>query len=292
MNRWEKRKNLNSFPCLQSLRIKKKWYHHTTNNITILANHYGSNILLCIEFPYDEKNLKQYPFEIVDNQENIYFCKNLDTNVKIFFPASESDISANKPQRFVCYTETPELYSYIHSHFIASLPEKHTRWILDILNGVSKENSKIIFENSNFCLLPDAKWDTKNVTDLHYLAIIKNTNIQCLRDLRANHIPLLEEIIEYGYDSIFRMHSIPQTSIKIFLHYHPSVYHLHIHFVYVDCCDMTTCLFGRSIMLRDIITNLKEDNEYYSKAILNVMLGTESNLFRFLLSNQKIDFCS
>lgn len=54
--------------------------------------------------------------------------------------------------------------------------------VRNILTGVS-EQSKVLFQDSSFVLLPDMKWDLKTVQALYLIAIAKDENIRCLRDL-------------------------------------------------------------------------------------------------------------
>lgn len=63
-----------------------------------------------------------------------------------------------------------------------------------------------MFEDSNpeigFILLPDLKWDTKQIEDLYLIAIVHQTGIKSLRDLNSCHLPLLKNIKEKGIVSI------------------------------------------------------------------------------------------
>jgi m7GpppX diphosphatase len=52
-------------------------------------------------------------------------------------------------------------------------------------------------------LLPDLKWDRKQVEDLYLLAIVRQTGIKSLRDLKSCHVPLLKNIRDKGIVSEF-----------------------------------------------------------------------------------------
>jgi len=52
-------------------------------------------------------------------------------------------------------------------------------------------------ENNGFLLLPDLKWSGK-INELYLLAIVKKRNIKSLRDLTAEHLPLLKNILNKG----------------------------------------------------------------------------------------------
>jgi len=45
--------------------------------------------------------------------------------------------------------------------------------------------------------MPDLKWSGK-INELYLLAIVKKRNIKSLRDLTAEHLPLLKNILNKG----------------------------------------------------------------------------------------------
>lgn len=75
------------------------------------------------------------------------------------------------------------------------------QWVYNILNK-DEEADKIIFEdtcpNSGFILLPDMKWDGKDMNALYLQAIVHRRNIRSIRDLDQRHLPLLKNILEKG----------------------------------------------------------------------------------------------
>ena len=64
------------------------------------------------------------------------------------------------------------------------------------------ESERIIFEDNDaetgFILLPDMKWNAKQVEDLYVIAIAHPHNIKSLRDLSPAHLPLLNNILTKG----------------------------------------------------------------------------------------------
>ena len=75
------------------------------------------------------------------------------------------------------------------------------QWVYNILNHKS-ETERIIFEDSDpetgFVLLPDIKWDGKQVESLYVCAIVQNRNIKSIRDLNEKHLPLLKNLLTKG----------------------------------------------------------------------------------------------
>ena len=64
------------------------------------------------------------------------------------------------------------------------------------------ETERIVFEDADpetgFLMLPDMKWDGKQVEDLYLVAIVNRHGIRSLRDLNSTHLPLLNNIRDKG----------------------------------------------------------------------------------------------
>ena len=75
------------------------------------------------------------------------------------------------------------------------------QWVYNILEKQS-EVERIIFEDpdmeTGFVLVPDMKWDGKQLEDLHVVALVQNRSLHSIRNLTAAHIPLLENIQQKG----------------------------------------------------------------------------------------------
>jgi len=51
---------------------------------------------------------------------------------------------------------------------------------------------------TGFMLVPDMKWDGKQLEDLYVVALVHDRSLHSIRDLTAEHIPLLENIQKKG----------------------------------------------------------------------------------------------
>ena len=73
-----------------------------------------------------------------------------------------------------------------------------------------KEADRIVFEDpdpvSGFILLPDLKWDCRTTSNLYLTGIVVRRDIKSLRDLRAEHLPLLRNLLLKG--SVIGFHLI------------------------------------------------------------------------------------
>lgn len=82
------------------------------------------------------------------------------------------------------------------------------QWVTNILEHKS-ETDRVVFEDPSpeigFILLPDLKWDGKQIEDLYLVAIVHQRGIRSLRDLNSCHLPLLKNIKGKGIVSVFML---------------------------------------------------------------------------------------
>ena len=64
------------------------------------------------------------------------------------------------------------------------------------------EVERVVFEDNDpetgFVLLPDLKWDQKQIENLYLVAIGRRRGIKSLRDLDRSQLPLLRNILLTG----------------------------------------------------------------------------------------------
>lgn len=97
------------------------------------------------------------------------------------------------------------------------------------------EQDKIVYEDKDektgFVIVNDLKWDGQpNTLKLIALPFQK---IRSIRELNAFHLPLLKNIREAGTAAIAKKFNISASQLRIYLHYQPSYYYLHVHFAYL-----------------------------------------------------------
>lgn len=75
------------------------------------------------------------------------------------------------------------------------------QWVYNILEKKA-EAERVVFEDpdpvTGFVLLPDLKWDQKQLENLYLVAICHADGIKSLRDLNKSHLPLLKNILLKG----------------------------------------------------------------------------------------------
>ena len=92
----------------------------------------------------------------------------------------------------------------------------------------------------------------------------------------GNLIPCLFAVFQ---EAIHEKYGVPGDQLRIYLHYQPSYYHLHVHFTQLSYTAPKSCV-GEAHLLADVISNIETiDPEYYQKCSLSFTV-TESSLLR------------
>jgi len=141
------------------------------------------------------------------------------------------------------------------------------RWIYNIIDGLA-EQENIMYRDDFSISMPTYTWDAKNVERLHILCIPMDKQLRTIRELTKEHIPLLEHMKKTTLEKIEQVYGLKEGSLKIYFHYEPSTYHLHIHFVNIKYKDAGSSV-EYSHDLDSVIFNLSLDSDYYRKIKLN-----------------------
>ncbi|KAH6923312.1 hypothetical protein HPB50_027125 [Hyalomma asiaticum] len=187
----------------------------------------------------------------------------------IICPATQKHVDKYlfKPQHMI--TETPKLYKEVTEPYIAS-QQLSLQWVYNILEH-KKESERILFEDpdpeTGFILLPDMKWDTKQLENLYVLAICHKHGIRSIRDLTPDHLPLLRNINEKVSVALALQFGVPSHRLRGYLHYQPSYYHLHVHFSVLGF-EAPGTQVERAHLLTTVISNLEMCPDYYRQATL------------------------
>lgn len=196
------------------------------------------------------------------------------------FPATEKHIQKYSEQDVFVVKETPELYEKITVPYISS-GQFSLDWLYNVLDH-KKEQDRIIIEDldpvTGFMLLPDLKWDGINPATLYCTALILDRSIKSIRELREQHLPLLENIRTKSLKAIEEKYGVAPSQIRAYFHYQPSYYHLHIHFNYLKY-DAPGIFCDKAHLLDTVIDNIKLMPNYYEKATLNFVARATDKLY-------------
>nr|XP_055063821.1 m7GpppX diphosphatase [Misgurnus anguillicaudatus] len=194
-------------------------------------------------------------------------------------PATEKHVKKYLHQESFLVEESGEDYRNITLPYISN-QSFSVQWVYNILEKKA-EADRIIYEDpdpdTGFVLLPDFKWDQKQLENLYLIAIVHRRDIKSLRDLTSEHLSLLRNIRSKGEDTIQKRYGVPVSKLRVYLHYQPSYYHLHIHFTSLDY-EAPGCGVERAHLLSDVIQNLQADSGYYHDRIMTFPLRADDGL--------------
>ncbi|XP_037034086.1 m7GpppX diphosphatase isoform X2 [Bradysia coprophila] len=209
-------------------------------------------------------------------------CPDVNTiKTTIIYPATDKHIEKYSSQEIRLLLETAELYRTVTLPYLIS-HQFSLDWVFNILDH-KKESERIAFEDpcpdTGFILLPDLKWDGKTSETLYLLALIHQRNVKSLRDLTGDHLPLLRNIRDKGCEAIEQKYGVKRSELRIYLHYQPSFYHLHVHFTYLKH-EAPGIFCEKSHLLDTVINNIELMPDYYQRATLSFAVKITDNLYQ------------
>jgi m7GpppX diphosphatase len=204
-------------------------------------------------------------------------------SVRTIYPCQERHILKNSHHPRYMVRESKEHYESIHLPKIESMDPKRIQWVYNILEKKA-EVERILYEDldldAGFMLLPDFKWNLHSIRDLYCLVLCMRRDIRTLRDLRAEHLPLLRNIRDSTAKFIAERFDVQSNQLRMYVHYAPSYYHFHVHVTHVEY-DSASAVSGRAHLLDDIIEHIELDSEYYSKISLPLILFDGEELRKY-----------
>lgn len=163
-------------------------------------------------------------------------------------------------------------------------------WVYNILEH-KQEKDRIVFEDKDletgFILLPDLKWDGRNVENLYLLGIVHKHDLKSLRDLNGSHLDLLRNLRQSAKDAISKRYALNPNQLRMYFHYQPSFYHLHVHINPVRN-DAPGIWCEKSHMLDTVINNLELLPDYYQRATLPFVLYEGNKLLELYEQEQPV----
>ncbi|KAG0017333.1 hypothetical protein BGZ82_000797 [Podila clonocystis] len=193
--------------------------------------------------------------------------------MSVIFPATETHILKYSRQDRKMITETAQIYHDAVLPWIESQPISRIQWVYNILDGL-KETENILFRHGD--------------PDTGFIVLPDRADIRSLRDLKTQHLPLLKTI----RDKILalvpeKFPGVDEDEVRMFVHYHPSYYHFHVHVTHVSAMVPGSTV-GQSHLLDTIIDNIENiDPEYYAKASIRYALGVNHPVYG-LVTGKKI----
>ncbi|KAK1123795.1 hypothetical protein K0M31_008486 [Melipona bicolor] len=281
--------------CLSAFSVKKVLqYNCMRKQIYIegaFKGHEGPAVVLLEKqnFPDDQETLKElfdsgtilhklYNNDIYGNYECFPLKKYNGINATIIHPATAKHIEKFRRKKLYIVDETYELYQKITLPYIES-NSFSLEWVHNILEHKA-EQDKVVYENNDkktgFILVNDLKWDGQpNTLKLIALPFQK---IRCIRELNESHLSLLKNIKEAGTAVIARKFNVLASQLRIYLHYQPSYYYLHVHFAYL-MFETPGIYVEKAHLLSTVIRNIELMSDYYTKAVLSYVVAEGDGLY-------------
>ena len=197
---------------------------------------------------------------------------------ELIYPASEKLITKYTKQEKKVVRETAEVYrDIVKPNFLDPMNMDHCNWIYSILSG-EKEQENIIFQNEYFILEKDYKFNEGDIRTMYCLMMPIQRDLKTVRDLRADHLPMLKSVRDESLKAIEEKWSLDPSKVRAYFHYLPTYYHLHVHFTHVDVkCDRAI------VTLDEAISNIELMGDYYEKCSLTYQIGANMELTKILI---------
>ncbi|MCJ1311839.1 hypothetical protein MMC25_005512 [Agyrium rufum] len=215
-----------------------------------------------------------------------------DVKINLIYPCTETHIKKYSPQQFRMVTETPEIYNQlVRPYMRRKRDEGRLNWVFNIIENraeqddiVYRESAKLGQDLLGFLIIPDMNWDRKTISSLRLLCLVERRDIWSLRDFKKEHVPWLKLMRGKILAAVSRMYpDVEQDMIKLYLHYQPTYYHLHIHITHVQLEANATQVVGKAFGLENLIAQLEgmPDDPSLSLASTNITysVGEASELW-------------
>jgi m7GpppX diphosphatase len=190
-----------------------------------------------------------------------------DLKINLIYPCTETHLKKYSKQGVRMVVETPQIYKEKIRPFMLKKREgTRLSWVWNIIEGKT-EVEDVIYRtpfgedvDEGYILIPDLNWDRKTLESLHLLCLVERRDIWSLRDLKKGHLKWLRHMREKLIESTVKMYGdkgLEADQLKLYVHYQPTYYHLHIHIVHVALEAGATQATGKAIGLESIIEQIQ-----------------------------------
>jgi m7GpppX diphosphatase len=125
------------------------------------------------------------------------------------YPATDMLVKKYSKQQMYTVRETADVYKRVtKAQYLDSLDMSHCDWMYNVLDN-KKEQELTVFENEHFKLQKDFKFNEGDLSTLYLLAIPTTRTLKSVRDLSADHLPMLKSILAESYKVIETKFKVP-----------------------------------------------------------------------------------
>lgn len=215
-----------------------------------------------------------------------------DYKFNLIYPASDKHLSKYDQEVKYCQViETPEIYQKTVKPYIDyNIEEGSIQWVYNIIQGKT-EQEFVRFNEPDFMVLPDMKWtDETDLKNMYLLLLFKDSKFKSIRDFNCEeHLTMLKNVKKFVEHEILKKYG--NTSIdkvKLYFHYQPSYYQLHLHIVHADNeINYKSMLLGKDCHFLDtVINNMEMAIDYYQRCNLVYYLSDSSELYKRIINKE------
>ena len=189
-----------------------------------------------------------------------------DYELMQIYPANNKDIYKFSFHPRFSSLETWDQYNSIVRE---NALKQNIDWIYNILNHTS-ESENILYEDDDILFIYDYKCNKEDLNGFYALVFFKKERILSLRDLEQKHIPSLNYVKNRISDFMKEKFNIEKNKLRMYFHYPPSFWYLHIHVNLFDSFQ-DGILVDYCHMLTDVINNLTINKDYYKLIDMEIM---------------------
>lgn len=141
----------------------------------------------------------------------------------------------------------------------ANRVHENQQWIFNLIEGHGAKTERVFVNEDDWMLVQGSSY---NPSDIRYLVIFKDTTLRTIRDLRQKHLPMLRRARQ-GVLSFLRSQKLKEDDFKMYFHYLPSVFQLHLH-----VCSAASNDSIRTQHLACVVRNIEECDTWYRDALI------------------------
>jgi len=154
---------------------------------------------------------------------------------------------------------TPESYYDVEFQKSVLDNRRQNQWIFDLMTSTTSPGEKVYHTTRDWLLARDLHRGTDN----RYLVIFKDLTLHTIRDLRAQHIDVLKDVVAYLNKWLPAQEPACHGKYLMYFHYMPSVFQLHMHVSMRKSSD--TC---RAHHVQHVLRNLSRNEAWYKDALI------------------------
>ncbi|KII70045.1 m7GpppX diphosphatase [Thelohanellus kitauei] len=204
-------------------------------------------------------------------------------NATVIMPATDDHIERYRFSKYVLVDESFDMYQKLSSYIQSQLSLND--WVYNILDGLT-EVDRVLMRDDDFLIIADLKWNMVDKKSAYCLALTTRRDLYSLREMDETTLPILIKIRKAAKEIMVKKFGIEENTIQMFVHYHPSFYHFHVH---IDTTSRETpgLYVGKAHFLDDIIKNIQLISNYYQKVDLKIRIPEKRSVFMILNAEQQ-----